>query len=137
MTYGEVAVSNSPKKWHLLIERPIALKLAEYGFSSAYFLSPKVCANDKWPRINFINILCAHFLYKSELSSFSLQFFGAKILAKNALVKCWWNWHLIWTCHSCCTFSVMEKTLFKPVSGQRHKALLQALSICVHWHLNN
>ncbi len=46
--------------------------------------------------VNFINILCEHFLYESLLSSISL--FGVwlwtNFQTKNARVKCWWNWHL-------------------------------------------
>ncbi len=51
-----------------------------------------------FPGVNFINILCAPFSYKSALLSFSLvtvwlyKKFGAKILAQKRLVKCWWNW---------------------------------------------
>ncbi len=49
------------------------------------------------PGINFINILCSHFLYKSLLSGFSLLrvWFWMNFHMKNAHIKCWWNWHLI------------------------------------------
>jgi len=54
-----------------------------------------ICLRPLWhPRVNFINILRLHFLYKS--------LFKAKLLAekscskdfcmKNVRVKCWWNW---------------------------------------------
>jgi len=47
-------------------------------------------------RVNFINILRAHFLYKSLLSSIFLLrvWLWTNIRTKNAPVKCWWNWPL-------------------------------------------
>jgi len=52
------------------------------------------------PLVNFNIIVRKHFLYKSASHSFSLItvrifIFGAKILAQNASVKCWWNWHQV------------------------------------------
>jgi len=47
--------------------------------------------------VNFINVLLTHFLYKSTSHSFSLvtvwlwKIFGAKILAQNLRIKCWWK----------------------------------------------
>ncbi len=29
-------------------------------------------------------------------SHFSLYFFGRRILTQKLLLKCWWNWHLMW-----------------------------------------
>jgi len=48
------------------------------------------------PSVNFINVLHAHFLYKSLFGSFFLvTFLGKKDFhMKNAPVKCWWNWYL-------------------------------------------
>jgi len=44
--------------------------------------------------VNFINILCLHFLYVNKLSSFSLLrvWLWTNFRTKNVLVKCWWNW---------------------------------------------
>ncbi len=48
------------------------------------------------PRVNFINILRTHFLYKNLLSSFSLLriWLWTNFCMKNAGLKCWWNWPL-------------------------------------------
>jgi len=49
--------------------------------------------------INFINILWARFFVTIEqlFSSYILAslIYGAKISAKKAHIKCWWNWHLV------------------------------------------
>jgi len=49
------------------------------------------------PGENFINILHAHFLYKSLLSSFSLLWvwLWTNFRTKNSRVKWWWNWLLV------------------------------------------
>ncbi len=52
------------------------------------------------PGVNFINILCTCFctkFWRQKLQScvLGLKFFGAKISAKKARLKCWWNWWLI------------------------------------------
>ncbi len=96
MTYGDVAVSDSPKKWHLLIERLITLKLAEYGFSSAYFLSPKVCANDKWPSVNFTNVLWAAFAQVDPKS------------VNNTVKSCVSFYAFVICERKCCTWNVDE-----------------------------
>jgi len=49
------------------------------------------------PGVNFINVLCTRFSYKILVPKitklcFLFEIFGAKILYKNACVKCWWNW---------------------------------------------
>jgi len=56
----------------------------------------KYVANRRKGAKNFINILRAHFSYKSELSSFSLlrDWLWTNFCTKNARVKWWWNWHL-------------------------------------------
>jgi len=44
--------------------------------------------------VNFINILCVHFSYESELSRFSLIPYSFAIFwHQNIGIKCWWNWH--------------------------------------------
>jgi len=49
--------------------------------------------------VNFINILRPNFLsifWRQTISNpkHSFAIFGAKLLSKNLLVKCWWNWPL-------------------------------------------
>jgi len=49
---------------------------------------------------NFINILRSLFTMKFWCQKIpnpkhSFVIFGTKIAAQNALVKCWWNWHLV------------------------------------------
>jgi len=75
-----------------------------------YFLRTKSQAADiskHWfpffPGVNFINMLWAHFLYKSLLSSFSLLriWLWTNFRTINARVKCWWNWPQ----HTLCSFS--------------------------------
>jgi len=61
-----------------------------------FYLSLK---NEPWfgPGVNFINILCGHFSYKSLLSSFFLLRVGlwTNFLTRKLCVKCWWNWPLL------------------------------------------
>jgi len=50
--------------------------------------------------VNFFNILCSTFLYKSALSNFSLVTiwlcnFCRKNIGQMLLLKCWWNWFLV------------------------------------------
>jgi len=64
-------------------------------------------AGQRHPGVNFINIFCAHSLYESELSSFSLITFGfaifwcqniGKKVARKMLIKltpCVWNWKAV------------------------------------------
>jgi len=52
------------------------------------------------PCVNFINVLRAHFLYKSLWAAFFYLLFDFEFLApifctKNAHIKCWWNWLLM------------------------------------------
>ncbi len=60
-------------------------------------------------RVNFINILHGHFLYKSLLSSFSLLrvWLWTNFRTKNVYVKCWWNWP------QNCVTSIYGRTLLK------------------------
>jgi hypothetical protein len=46
--------------------------------------------------VNFINVFCAHFLYKSGFwrQNVITKVVRAKIFTKNGSVKCWWNWAL-------------------------------------------
>jgi len=54
--------------------------------------------------VNFINILCSPFLYKSASRSFSLvmfwlwQKYSKCFHTINVFVKCWWNWQLADIC---------------------------------------
>jgi len=64
------------------------------------------------PAVNFINVLCALFLYECHFGSFFLRTHihtniekscRNNIRTKKACKKCWWNWHLLFEVHGVST----------------------------------
>jgi len=79
----------------------VALVLSNFARSMASFKKGcllQKCSKVTWiSGINFINILCTHFLYKRHFGSFSLVTFWlwGEICTKNLRLKRWWNRHLV------------------------------------------
>ncbi len=92
-----------------------------------------------WPGVNVINILLAHFLYKSLLKAKlkAVKSCSKDFCMKNVRIKCWWNWlqkNLIndltkwlllfycccwwscfccwWSCFCCCIFCCSRWSLW-------------------------
>ncbi len=67
--------------------------------------------------VNFINILRAHFLYKTlapkitklrEALLYKILVPKTHFCMKNARIKCWWNWHKFSSCYA----KIIPSTLF-------------------------
>jgi len=94
--------------------------------------------------VNFINILCAQFSYKSALHSFlylpfSFVIFGAKISGKEGHVKCWWNWHLMFlrTLFSTATNQSLETNFTPALHFPQRKRLTYITNFSFLWLIHS
>jgi len=66
--------------------------LAIYSKSKSCEFMYTTCFKRSWPGVNFINVLCALFLYV-----LLWVWLWTNFRTKNARVKCWWNWLMVVT----------------------------------------
>ncbi len=86
------------------------LSLSKYHFSIVTSVDEATLTLKSKTGVNFINIFCTLFSLifwrqKTPNPKHSFVIFGAKILAKNVRVKCWWNWHQEFIEQSFCKWS--------------------------------